>query len=320
MRNFLILGCVVGVIGYFGSKLYLHDKVSRKLDTLVVAAQPMVDVRYEGVSSTFSGELGIDGVTLRVAGFSDPIHVDSVRIVTPGYFHLLGLANAGSGGDGDFDFPDSLAVVLEGLSMPVAADYLETLAEARRAQFVEASADPAADCVGRHGFAPETLSELGYTRLVVDASTGYRLENEQLVVDLVTNVRDMYDMALTLTFDGVPTPRSVMLGAYQPRLVTGRIEYVDRSLEERVMKLCTEGRNLTEDVVIAARKEAFQTAGNANGIVFDEYVMDPYVEFLQGKDRFVITAQPTEPVNLLQIGMYKPSDVPALLNLSAEAL
>jgi hypothetical protein len=48
--------------------------------------------------------------------------------------------------------------------------------------------------------------------------------------------------------------------------------------------------------------------------------VSPRIEFLNGKDRFVITAEPIEPVNLLQIGLYKPSDVPALLNLTAEAL
>jgi hypothetical protein len=138
-------------------------------------------------------------------------------------------------------------------------------------------------------------------------------------VDFTTNVAEMYDVAVTLTFEGVPTPQSLAMRAYEPRLVNGRLEYLDRSLEERVMQLCTQ-QDLTEDAVIAARRDAFQTVASSNGIVFDEYVMDPYVEFLRGKDRFVLTAQPVEPVNLRQIGLYKPSDVPALLNLSAEAL
>jgi len=55
------------------------------------------------------------------------------------------------------------------------------------------------------------------------------------------------------------------------------------------------------------------------GIEFDEYVVDPYTEFLGGKSRLVITAKPNEPVSISQIGLYKPSDVPALLDLSAEA-
>lgn len=317
MRNLLILAGVLGVVGYFGSKFYLHDKVTRNLDTVIAAVQPMVDIDYEGVSSTFSGELGIDGVTLRFAQFADPLRIDSVRIETPGYFDLLGLADLGGA---DFELPESFGVAFRGVNVPVGADYFEPF-DAMRAQTVaEQPADPAADCVGKHGFAQDTLRELGYSRLLIDASVGYRIDNGRFVVDLVNNVAEMSDMAVTLTFEGVPTPQAMMMRAFQPRLVNGRMEVVDRSLGDRVMKLCTEARQLTDDVVIAARKDAFQETASAMGIVFDQYVMDPYVEFLRGKERFVLTAQPIEPVNLLQVGLYKPSDVPALLNLSAEAL
>lgn len=317
MRNALILACVLAVVGYFGSKFYLHDKVTRNLDKLIAAAQPMVDISYEGVSSTFSGELGIDGVTVRVPAFADPVHIDSVRVITPGYFQLLGLTRFGSG---DFEPPESFALAFRGLTMPVTADYLAAVAEARRAQLAaQGVADSSPECVGKYGFSPAMLQQLGYSSIVVDASAGYRLEAPHFIVDFTTNVADMYDVSVTLTFEGVPTPQSLAMRAYQPRLVNGRLEYVDRSLEERVMQLCTQ-QDLTEDAVIAARRDAFQTVASSNGIVFDEYVMDPYVEFLRGKDRFVLTAQPTEPVNLQQIGLYKPSDVPALLNLSAEAL
>ena len=51
-----------------------------------------------------------------------------------------------------------------------------------------------------------------------------------------------------------------------------------------------------------------------------DYVLGPYKEFLAGKSTFVLTAKPAEPINLSQIDLYKPADVPALLNLSGEAL
>src|SRR5690606_37794519 len=107
MRNALILACILAVVGYFGSKFYLHDKVTRNLDKFIAAAQPMADISYEGVSSTFSGQLGIDGVTVRVPAFADPVHIDSVRVITPGYFQLLGLTKLGSG---DFELPKRFAL------------------------------------------------------------------------------------------------------------------------------------------------------------------------------------------------------------------
>lgn len=322
MRNLLIWACLLGVLGYFGSKFYLHDKVSRNLDTVLDAARPFVDVKYEDVSSTLSGTLSVDGITARITGFSDPLKIESASIVTPGYFHLLGLAGIGGDNPRDFEIPEALTFAFNGISVRVDADFMKVIEEARRAQYsLQDAADPAAECVGKNGFSADTLRQLGYGTIVVDATFGYRRENAGLVLDLSTNVEDMYDMAVALTFDGMPTPQSMMTGSYQPRLVNGRMEYVDRSLEKRVMKLCTEAEGLPIDSVIAARVDAFQAVAGTNDIEFDEYVIDPYIEFLNGgKQRFVITAQPNEPVNLTQLRLYKPSDVPALLNLTAEAL
>ena len=44
-----------------------------------------------------------------------------------------------------------------------------------------------------------------------------------------------------------------------------------------------------------------------------------FANHILGKSTLVITAQPSEPVAFSQIDLYKPSDVPALLNLAAIA-
>ena len=76
---------------------------------------------------------------------------------------------------------------------------------------------------------------------------------------------------------------------------------------------------MSQDEILVAQLDKLQHFGKENGIEFDEYVIDPYTEFLQGKSTLVVTAEPNEPVSISQIGLYKPSDVPALLDLSAEA-
>ncbi len=60
--------------------------------------------------------------------------------------------------------------------------------------------------------------------------------------------------------------------------------------------------------------------GEENGIEFDDYLIDPYMEFIVGKSTLVVTAKPNVPIAVSQIDLYKPSDVPALLNLKATAL
>ena len=105
---------------------------------------------------------------------------------------------------------------------------------------------------------------------------------------------------------------------YRPRMSSMRVEYEDQSLNARVSKYCAR-LGLTEEQTLQAQLDKLQQFGKENGIEFDEYVIEPYTEFLQGKSTLIVTADPTEPVSLSQIGLYKPSDVPALLDLSAEA-
>ena len=98
-----------------------------------------------------------------------------------------------------------------------------------------------------------------------------------------------------------------------------RIVFEDKSVNSHVEKFC--GRlGLTDEEIVAAQLEKLRYMGEVYGIEFDEYVIDPYIEFLDGKSTLVVTARPSEPISLSQISLYKPSDVPALLDLSAEAL
>ena len=128
---------------------------------------------------------------------------------------------------------------------------------------------------------------------------------------------DMYAMRIDLTLDGTMTAQSLASGTFRPRMLDGRIEYEDNSLLDRTRALCTR-KGFSEAEVLIAELDAFQAAGMQNGVFFDEFVMGPYQDFLTGGSKFILTAKPNTPISLSQIDLYKPIDVPALLNLSAE--
>ena len=129
------------------------------------------------------------------------------------------------------------------------------------------------------------------------------------------DITDMWAMAMSITMAG-NVAQQALRGNYRPRLVEGQLQYTDKSLNDRIRKNC-ERAGLDADQIVAAQIEAFSYDAEELGIVYDEYVLEPYKEFLAGKSVFVMTAKPTEPIAFSQIDLYKPSDVPALLNLSA---
>jgi hypothetical protein len=311
MRKLFIAAVVLGVGGYFGAKFYVQHKTAQDLDAVLAQARSTVDIEYESVVATLSGELRVEGVTIHVPQFADAVTIESVGLQTPGFLFLLGFDQR------KLEMPERLGVALTGVRLRADADFMRELdvAQAAKARAVELT--PADQCATSYSFTPAVLRQLGYHELVVDLNMSFRRDGGQLVVGFGADVEDMYDVDVELTLDGIAEPTALARGV-RPLLVAGRIDYVDQSLNGRIMKYCTE-LEVTPEEVIAAQLREVHTLARDNGMELDALLIEPYTDFLLGKQRFTLIAQPPRPVDLTQISLYKPSDVPNLLNLTAEA-
>lgn len=317
MRKLIAAGIVIAA-AYGLAKLYLHHRVSDDLDRMLLMVSPMADVRYSGISSTMGGTLSIDDIEINVHGYSGPVSIKKVSLITPGFFHLLDLGEIGRN-QSPGDMPEALAVGISGLRTSLESDLVDTLYTLGRQQAGDPDdTDVAAECTGRNGFSPAMLRRLGYSDVVVDLQVGYRTVDGEFVFDFATAIEDMYATNLEVTLEGVASPQALAMGTFRPQLVNARLEYIDQSLDRRTSEFCAE-RGLSAKEILNAKLDTFNAFGAETGIVFDEQIIEPFVEFLSGKSTFVLTANPIEPVNIAQIGLYKASDVPALLNLTAAA-
>ena len=321
MKNLIIWAVILGAAGYGGSKLLLHHKVGEGVDQAVMAVSPFVNIEYDGVSSTMSGELTIDGIEARIDGFNDPIYIDRLGIDTPSYFSLLSLADIRQDLQSPDDvIPEYFGLLIEGIHMRISSDYFK---KAYAATVDEISAEAlkvdAARCTGKYGFSPDTLSNLGFTDQVVSMTAHFRRGDGEFSVEMTSSVEDMWAIEANLSLAGDMVSEMAKGPRFRPRMKSMRIAYEDQSLNARVEKFCGQ-LGLTREEIQAAQLEKLRYMGEVYGIEFDEYVIDPFIEFLGGKSTLVVTARPSEPISLSQISLYKPSDVPALLDLSAEAL
>ena len=321
MKNLIVWAIILGVVGYGGSKLLLHHKVGRGVDQAVMAVSPFVNIEYDGVSSTLSGELTIDGIEAQVTGFNEPIFIERLGIDTPSYFSLLRLADISENVQSPDDaIPEYFGFIVEGVRMRVNADYFKEVYSASVGDIsADALQDDAARCTGKYGFSPDTLTNFGFTDQVVSVAAHFRRGQGDYVVEVISDVEDMWSIDASLTLAGDMVSEFSKGPRYRPRMKNMRVVFEDNSLNARVEKFC--GRlGMSAEEIRAAQLEKLRYMGEVYGIEFDEYVIEPYTEFLAGKSTLVVTAKPTDPVSLSQITLYKPSDVPALLDLSAEAL
>lgn len=319
--KFVLIGLLLLVgLGYGGAKVYLHYQVSDGVDAVVIGMAPYAEMEYGGISSTLTGELTIDDVRIQVKGYRDDIVIGRLGINTPSFLALLNLSSLSAGrAASNSSPPEYFGIIAEDIKVAASADYLRDFYEKSIAQIAPSDiGQGGVQCVGKYGFSPRTLVALGYDELVMSTSVIVRQADTDFITRMNFDVVDMIDVEVEVALVGDFMAGAARGASYQPRMRNLKMKITDRSLTRRVEKYCTK-LGLTEAQILRAHLNALQYAGNNHGIEFDEYVIDPYKEYLAGKSSFIVTARPRRPIDLARIKKYKPIDVPALLNLEAVA-
>lgn len=319
MGKFILGLIAAGIAGFFGAKWKMESDVESAVDMMVMMSSPYADVEYDGVTSTLTGELTVDGIRINIRGIDDEINIGRFGIDTPSFLSLMKLGDMESGwGSGEDLLPSYFGVIIENVRLPTGGDiarqsYRERLEELG----IEGDIEPGAACTGRYGFSPSAFHELGYDEFDMSMSMRFRDLGSRYSVEVEAENAGVISINGEMILAGDMVAELSKGPRYRPRLDRLRIEYIDHSHNERVRRYCRR-LGLSDEEIFAAQMETFKFIGAELGIEFDEYVLGPLEEFLRGGSSLVFTADPNDPVALSQISLYKPSDVPALLQLSAE--
>jgi hypothetical protein len=320
MKYFLIGLVLLTGLGYGGAKGYIYYKVSDSMDSVIPMITPYAALQYGGISSTVTGELTIDEVSIRINGYSEVITIGRLGINTPSFIDLLKLSKLSSGSmAANGGPPEYFGILAENIRISASAEYYrDYYNENIKALAPTDIRQGGVRCVGKYGYSPRALKALGYEELVMSISMNMRQADAHFVTEMDFDIVDMIDVEIDISMEGKLMAGAAMGSSYQPMLRSMEVKLTDKSLNQRTVKYCTE-LGLTSAQILRAHISALQYAGSAVGIKFDEHVVEPYKQYLTDKSIFVATANPRKPVDLSKISQYKPSDVPELLNLEAIA-
>lgn len=319
MKN-LVLSLVFTAVALFvGTKWKLHNDVESGVDMIVMMVSPYADVTYSGVSSTLSGELTIDNIEVHITGYEDAYRIRRFGIDTPSFLTLMKLGNIETVFTSGDDFlPEYFGIIIEGFQLPSNADFVRDIYTQRVESLgVDDAEEPANACTGKYAMSPKALAAMGYYEYDLSLNARFRQLGSRYAVEIESSAADMWAIDAELILVGDMILEFAKGPRYRPKMSELHVEYTDLSLNGRVADYCRR-LGLSGEEVVSAQLDAFSFKGREYGIEFDEYVIDPYIDFLDGKQTFIVTAKPTDPVTLSQISLYNPKDVPALLQLSAE--
>jgi hypothetical protein len=318
VKNVFITLIVVGLAGYGALKLYVFYKAKENFQQILYCAgmpRMPADVPksnifdYDHISASVFGPIGIKGLKIRIPPLDEEINFGEV-ILTYDY-------------DGDLKkcpTPKHVNFTINDLRMNVSLiDKIAKNNEAMRARGRNMG-DPVPELVRRLGYADlymqsTELRALGYDQLVMDISfdLAFNPDDQEATFTVYEKVKGLGDFNFKITVTGMAKNiNSAVLGV---KLKEAKLEYHDESYVGRLFKMFADAKKVD---VANYRKEIINNldadfAGKQIKLSPDS--IKNFKSFLDNPKHLIVTLYPYEPVGIESIKLYKPGDVPMLLNL-----
>ena len=264
---------------------------------------------YDHISASVFGPIGIKGLKIRIPPLDEEINFGEV-ILTYEY-------------EGDLKTcptPTHVNFTINDLRMNVSLlDKIAKKNEELRARG-RVVGDPVPQLVRRLGYTnlylqSMELSALGYDQLDMDISFDltFNPNDQEATISLHENVKNLGDFRFMITVTGMAKNiNSAVLGA---KLKEAKLEYHDDSYIGRLFKMFADRKKADVD---AYRKEiinGFDADFASKQIKLSPDSIKNLKSFLENPKQLIVTMYPYEPVGIESIKLYKPGDVPMLLNL-----
>lgn len=314
--KYLLLALVALPLVLFGIvKLYLDYQLNEFMDTIAARGRPFVSIERGGVSTTLDGDASIHNVEIYITGTDDVVRIEQVTYDTPNMWYLL----RDLGGVQNNKAPMSLHLKLKGLSMDLYGDLTDKMEDAVNTLNLDLAGVNKL-CGGRLFMGPREYRDMGYEEIVIDGDIGYEADaiTEEMTINMDLTFRDMGSYRLTILsggFLGTPFAGSVPHPT-PPSIDALRVTYEDQSYAKRFVKYCSGLGKMSEAEFIAAEVEQGPAYfANLVGFVPGPGLRAAYKEILSHPGKIELAMEWPEVVDPANLHLYKPEDIPGLLNL-----
>ena len=328
MKKLLLALPVVALVAYFGTKFLVQYRTAEAVDQLIVMASPFATINYDSVSSTMTGALSLTDVSVTINGYEDPLTIGAVGIKLPTFLDLLSLHEIGPGSRSANrgEFPDSVELFANDVVIDADHDYMEAIfrqvyeevASEHDGRVPTREDDPQGHCVNRYGFSALDLYEMDLDEIEFSLRFGLRQLADEFAFDTRFDIDEFQTIAITARFQG--DLGSMSRGRASPPGLTGfELISEDHSAMQRTLARC-EALGVDRATAKALMVDDLLTDLEAAGFVADERLIEPLRAGIEAEHTwFRVSGNPSRPVDLGRIGLYKASDLPALFGVDLES-
>ena len=162
----------------------------------IAQASPFMTLSYQGITSSFDGKVGVEGIKVQVPMLNDEFRIRHAELKFKSLGELLSFKERLAEGK----FPEQMSVSLKGLEVDVHGAFMEMVQQEPEEADL-ASAWSSVACGSSRQIGVDDLLEMGYRTLETDAEFSYLFQPgaQTLALNLTADVRDMGDYRLNLS-------------------------------------------------------------------------------------------------------------------------
>ncbi len=296
-----LLGAVKLSLWYFSQEF---------IDTQIQQINPLAQVAYKSIETSFTGSATIKDVKVYVPQVDQTIHINSIKIIAPDIESLLTLNSQLSANK----LPASLTFLISGLTLGLDSNLMKMLDDpALERNPIEVISTLA--CGDVHRINGASLEKMGYDQINIDTSLSYHFNDHNKTLDytIKNNIRDMTQVNLSGVLHDITDLNSLTNQIIRPGKL--EVELIDNSYIAQKNRFCAnQGKRNIDDYIIEHLVQLKKYL-SAYGIDPEDGLINAYQSVLKNSDSVRIKANLINLSGTEEITFFDPNDLIQFMQL-----
>lgn len=290
-------------------KVSLWLSVRSIMNDAVAQMSPFMSLSYQGITSSFDGRVGVEGIKVQVPMFNDEFHIAHAELKFKGLMDLLAFKERLAAGK----FPEQMAVNIKGLSLDVHGPFMEMIQQAPEQPDLETALTSVA-CGRSRRIGVDELLEMGYRTFETDAQFSYLFQPgaQTLSFNLSADMRDMGDYRVNFSLANM-SEKPGDLRVNPPRVSTVTVEINDNQYQRKVSSYCAGKLGQSDEAYLQTSVEHLDQSLRAQRIALDPGLLESLKAYYKDPQSLRVELAPTEGMTWDGLQFFESKDVVAML-------
>lgn len=290
-------------------KVSLWLSVRAIMNDAVQQLSPVMQISYQGITSSFSGRVGVEGIKVQVPMLNDEFRIEHAELKFKGLMDLLSFKERLSEGK----FPEQMAVNINGLALEVHGPFMEMLKTPAQQKDLQ-SALASVACGNVENIGVDQLLEMGYRTLETDAQFSYLFQPgaQTLTFNLTADTRDMGEYRVSLSLANM-SEKPGDLRVNPPRISMVTVELNDNQYQRKINSYCAGKMGQKDEVYLQTALDHLDSSLRSQRIALDPKLLEALGGYFKDPQALRVELNPTEGMTWDGLQFFEAKDVVAML-------